>query len=127
MIEAVLDASALLAFLRNEPGADKVASVLTASCISTVNLSETLTKLVDRGKRLEEVAYQIGRLQVHVSPFDEELAQMAASLRPATREFGLSLGDRACLALALKRSLPALTTDKLWSKCDVGVKVVSIR
>ena len=127
MIEAVLDASALIAFLCNEPGAEKVAAVLSRSCISAVNLGETLSKLVEYGKPLDTVAYQVERLQIPAIPFDEEQAKIIASLWKPTRVAGLSLGDRACLALGLKRQLPVLTADREWSKVNVGVKLEMIR
>ena len=127
MTEVVLDASALIAFLRNEPGAATVKAVLGKACISSVNLSETIAKLIDYGKPLEQVSHQIGRLQIPVVPFDAELAHIAASLRPSTRPKGLSLGDRACLALALKSGLPAYTTEGEWKKCKHGVQIVKIR
>lgn len=127
MVEAVLDASALIAFLREEPGADKVAAVLTRSCISAVNLAETYGKMVEHGKRLEDVAYQIERLRIPVVPFDAEQAQIAASFWKPTRSVGMSLGDRACLALALKTAAPAFTTEGEWLKGDLGVRVVKIR
>jgi ribonuclease VapC len=125
--EAVLDASALIAFLRNEPGADQVAAVLTRSCISAVNLAETYSKMVQYGKPLDAVAYQVERLRIAVIPFDEGQATLVASLWKATQPSGLSLGDRACLSLALKTSLPALTTEREWEKCKSGVEVVKIR
>jgi PIN domain nuclease of toxin-antitoxin system len=125
--EAVLDASALIAFLRNEPGAAKVAEVLDRSCISAVNLAETCSKMIEFGKELEAVAFQIERLQIPVVPFDGEQAKIAASLWRRTRAVGMSLGDRACLALALKTSLPAFTTEGEWLKCSLGAKVVKIR
>jgi PIN domain nuclease of toxin-antitoxin system len=124
---AVLDASALLALLRQEPGHQKVAAVLSQSCISAVNLAEVLGKMVEYGKPLEEAAYQVERLRILVIAFDAEQAQIAASMLGKTRKVGLSLGDRACLALAIKTSLPAFTTDRAWEKCAVGVKVVKIR
>jgi ribonuclease VapC len=127
LAEAVLDASALIAFLRNERGAEKVAEVLTRSCISAVNLAETLGKLVEYGKPLEEVAFQVERLRIPVVPFDAEQARIAASLWKQTRAIGMSLGDRACLALARKTSLPAFSTEGDWLKCDLGVKVIKIR
>ncbi len=127
MTEAVLDASALLAFLRNEPGADKVAAVLSRSCISTVNLAETISKMVKYGKPLDAVAYQIERLRISVIPFDTEQAKLVASLWKATRAAGVSLGDRACLSLALKTSLPALTTERDWGKCGLAIEIVKIR
>ncbi len=127
MTEAVLDASALVAFLRNEPGAEKVAAVLTRSCISGVNLAETYGKMVEYGKALEEVAYQVERLQIPVIPFDGEQARIAASLWKATRVAGLSLGDRACLALAMNLARPAFTTEGQWDKCRLGIEIVKIR
>jgi PIN domain nuclease of toxin-antitoxin system len=110
--EAVLDASALIAFLRKEPGAEKVEAVLTRCCISGVNLAETLGKMVEYGNPLEAVADQVERLRIPTIPFDAEQARLAASLWKATRMVGMSLGDRACLALAMQTSLPALTTER---------------
>jgi len=125
--EAVLDASALIAFLRNEPGAEKVAEVLGRSCISAVNLAECMGKMVEYGKPLEDVAYQIDRLQIPVIPFDGAHAKIVASLLKPTRKAGLSLGDRACLALAMNLAIPAFTTDSDWGKCKLEVKIVKIR
>ena len=127
MAEAVLDASALIAFLRKERGGEKVAEVLTRSCISAVNHAETLSKLVEYGKAVDEVAYQIERLQIPIIPFDAGQARIVGSLWKATRPVGLSLGDRACLALALSRNAPAWTTERKWETVDVGVQVIQIR
>ena len=127
MADAVLDASALIAFLRNERGTEKVAKVLTHSCISAVNLAEALGKLVEHGKPLEDVAFQVERLRIPVVPFDGEQASIAASLWKQTRAVGMSLGDRACVALARQCSLPALTTEADWLKCELGIKIVKIR
>jgi PIN domain nuclease of toxin-antitoxin system len=125
--EAVLDASALLAFLRNEPGAARVGPMLGGSRLSTVNLAEVLGKLASYGKPAEAAAYQIERLHIQLVPFDAEQAKLAASLWPATRAAGLSLGDRACLALGLKTGLPVVTADRQWDRCGVGVTVIQIR
>jgi ribonuclease VapC len=125
--EAVLDASALLAFLRDEPGADKVAAILTRSCISAVNLAETISKMVERGKPLEEAGYQIDRLRIPVISFDAVQAKIVASLWKTTRVAGLSLGDRACLSLAMQTALPALTTERDWGKCGLELEIVKIR
>jgi ribonuclease VapC len=99
--ETVLDASALICALRNEPGAGRVRAALPTACISAVNLSETYAKMAQYGKRLEDIAFLIGRLGLHVVPFDAEQARMAATLLEQPQKLGLSLGDRACLALAL--------------------------
>jgi ribonuclease VapC len=125
--EAVLDASALLAFLQNEPGADKVEAVLTRSCISAVNLAETLSKLVEHGKPLDALSYQLERLRLPVIPFDAAEAKIVASLWHPTRAAGLSPGDRACLALGLRLALPVLTTERAWTKLKLGVDVRVIR
>ncbi len=126
MTEAVLDASALVAFLRDEPGADRVATVLRTVCIGAVNLAEALDVLA-RGKPLDAVVEQIDRLRIPVVPFDSELARITASIVGPTRSWGLSLGDRACLALALSRSLPAFTTDRTWSQCELPLTIVQLR
>ncbi|HKM54989.1 MAG TPA: type II toxin-antitoxin system VapC family toxin [Isosphaeraceae bacterium] len=102
MAEAVLNTSALLTFLRNEPGADKVAAVLTRACISAVNLAEAIGKMAEHGKPLDQVAYQIERLRIEVIPFDDAQAKIVASLWKAAQDAGVSFGDRACLALALQ-------------------------
>ena len=127
MAEAVLDASALVAFLRDEPGAAKVAAVLTRSCISAVNLCETISKMVQHGKPLDDVSYQIERLRIEVVSFDAGMARMTASLWKVTRPLGLSLGDRACLVLGLKTGCPVVTADAAWAKVETGVKIVMIR
>src|SRR5262249_36494116 len=83
-------------------------------------------KMVAYGKPLDDVVYQIDRLRVDVIPFDAEQAKMAASLWRTTRAAGLSLGDRACLALGLKLGLPVVTAERNWEQCDVGVRVIRI-
>jgi ribonuclease VapC len=123
----VLDASALLALLLHERGADAVAPHLPRAVLSTVNYSETLTKLIDRGKPLGESVAGLARLRLEVVPFDAEQAATAASLRPVTKALGLSLGDRACLALGLIRQSPVLTADREWVALDIGVRVECVR
>jgi ribonuclease VapC len=127
MIDTVLDTSALIAFLRKESGADRVAAILSHACISAVNLTEIITKMIDCGKPLEEISHQIGLLQIPVVAFDSELAHIAASLRKSSTQPGLSLGDLACLALAVKMELPVMTTEKEWKQCKVGIEVITIR
>jgi PIN domain nuclease of toxin-antitoxin system len=123
----VLDASALLALLRKEKGATVVERHLDGAVLSAVNYSEVLKKTVEAGGKIEEAAARIEDLQLKIIPFGERQAATAAGLFPKTRNKGLSLADRACLALALELSLPALTTEERWEKCDTGVKVVRIR
>ena len=127
MSAVALDASALLAFLFDEPGAGAVAPLLSRAALSSVNYCETLTRLVARGKPLADSVSALARLRLEVVPFDSELAAVTASLREPTKHLGLSLGDRVCLALALVRGLPALTADQLWTRLDIGVRVNCIR
>jgi ribonuclease VapC len=123
--ETVLDASAVLAFLQEEPGQEVVAEVLAAgrAIICAVNLSEVAAKLVDGGMAPALAEEALRALDLHVRPFGEPLALECAWLREPTRAAGLSLGDRACLALGKSLSFPVLTTDRIWSDVAVGVTV----
>lgn len=127
MSSVVLDASALIAFLRDEPGSDIVGPAMPHALISAVNLSEVLTKAAETSVAFESAKIALQGLRPHVVPFDEEQAVTAAGLRPLTRPLGLSLGDRCCLALGLVKELPILTTDRQWSKLPSGVQVRVIR
>ena len=123
----VLDASAVLAVLNGEPGGDKVSGRMSGGLMSTVNAVEVGTRLVDAGMTPDIANEAIDLLGMMIVDFDGELAAMATALRPATRKAGLSLADRACLALAAREGLLALTADQLWSSVDVGVEVEMIR
>jgi ribonuclease VapC len=122
----VFDSSAVLALLRNEPGADIVAGALTQSCMSTVNFAEVITKLVEWEATAQQFAMAEG-LPIEKVPFDEQQALAAGHLRRSTRAAGLSLGDRACLALGLVRGAPVMTTDRAWAGLKVGVVVEVVR
>lgn len=127
---AILDASALLALLNREPGGERVAeALLTGALMSAVNLSEVVAKLADIGMSEGEVREAIEPLGVEVVPFDEAAAVATGLLRGESRRAGLSLGDRACLALGRERTLPVLTADTAWSTLDLGpeVKVEQLR
>ncbi len=95
--------------------------------MSAVNVAEVVSKLADTGMNVAEVRSLVDTLGLEVAPFDEELAHATGMLRPSTRRKGLSLGDRACLALARHLALPALTADRSWAELDVGVEVTLIR
>lgn len=118
MSDVVLDSSAILALLINEPGSDVVEAALPRALLSTVNLAEVVAKLCERGVPAEEATSMIDEIGVVIVEFDAEQATRAGALRPSTRRAGLSLGDRACLALAHLRNLPVLTADTAWARLD---------
>lgn len=126
MNETVLDATAVLALLNDERGADRVASLLQTAVISTVNLAEVVSKLAEAGMPEPIIRTVINELGLKTVPFDETLAFLAGLLRPATNEYGLSLGDRACLALGQHLRKPVLTADRMWRslKLDVAVRLI---
>ncbi len=127
MHDVVLDASAVLAQLRSEPGADRVSAQLSASYLSTVNLAEVVQKLVSDGASDEGIGEVLAQLPCEIVVLDEAMAVRAGLLRRATRAQGLSIGDRACLALAERLRLPAFTADRAWAELDLGIEVVLIR
>jgi PIN domain nuclease of toxin-antitoxin system len=126
--DAVLDASALLALLNGEPGQEVVAQALGGGAVvGAVNFSEVVASLVGAGMPAEAVREALDGLELDVVAFDLTQAYATGLLRSATRDLGLSLGDRACLALAALRQLPALTADRAWASLDVGVAIRVIR
>lgn len=127
MAECVLDASAVLAVLRGEPGGEQVRDRLAQAVISAANYAEVVSKLIDYGAAGDLAIRAAGELGLFVAPLDEPTATRAGALREVTRPRGLSLGDRACLALAEMLALPVLTADHAWADLDLGVEVVLIR
>ena len=127
MSDIVLDASALMAVLREEPGAAAVEAVLDDAAISTVNLSEVQAKLVECGAVAEIAWSWLGGLDLDVIDFDATQARVAGNLRALTRTHGLSFGDRACLALAQILRAPAMTADRAWSGLEVGIEIRTVR
>jgi PIN domain nuclease of toxin-antitoxin system len=122
-----LDASAVLAFLFQERGGEIVAGVIAGSCLSTVNLSEVLGRFAKDGHDAHVVGLRLAAAGLEMVPFLAEDAALAASLRPQTDPLGLSLGGRACLALALARGVPVLTADRQWGALDLGIEIRLIR
>ena len=126
--EYVLDASALLAWLNEESGGEKVEPILGVSAISTVNLSETIQKSLSRGVDTDGLVEDLAALGLRSTSFTTEDAKMAASLWSRTRQFGLSLADRCCLATAKRFGVPALTADADWQHIvDGGLRIQLIR
>ena len=125
--EVVLDASALLALLNGEPGAEVVDEHMDGAVISSVNLSEVVAKLGDGGMPTESVRSALAELKLQIHAFDTAQAFAAGELRVKTRHLGLSLGDRACLALARQLARPVLTADGAWKKLRIGIEVRPIR
>lgn len=120
MSKYVLDASAVLALLNQEPGKDQVENVLNEAVISSVNTSEVLTKLIDAGMSIDEAKEVFDLLSIPVIDFDKILAEKAASLRDATKKKGLSLGDRCCLALGLHLGIEVVTAEREWTNLKLG-------
>jgi len=125
----VLDASTVLALLFEEPGAEIVRAQLRTGVIGAANLAEVLAKLSDHGLPAVEAVRAVAILGLEVAPMTEGQAQRSAELRPVTRSAGLSLGDRACLALAAELGAPAVTADRGWGAVagPAGVRVQVIR
>ena len=126
----VLDASAILALLYDEPGHPVVRNALVIGAIAcSVNLAEVGTILLRRGDSIERMESVILGLPLEVHGADLDLALDAARMYPSTKGFGLSLGDRLCLALAARESRPVLTTDRVWADAGkhIGVDVRLIR
>lgn len=124
---AILDASALLAVLSDEPGGERVVPLLDGAIVSSVNWSEVLGRFVDLGLETADREAQIESLGVSLVPFTTRQAEVAAGLLPLTRKAGLSLGDRACLAVALDLGGNPVTADRAWGRIDVGLEVTLIR
>ena len=124
---SVLDASALLAFLHGEPGGEVVEELLGTSAISSVNWSEVIQKALEKKTEVEGLREELESLGLEIVPFTAPLAEKTAHLREGTRSLGLSLGDRACLALAEDLGRPAVTTDKIWGDLTLPVEVRVVR
>jgi ribonuclease VapC len=125
--KVILDTSAFLAFANRESGADKVRPVLKESVVSAVNAAEILQKLVMKNMTLSRAEEYLKRFVNDIPPFDLEHAALTATMHSQTREFGLSLGDRACLALGMQLGLPIMTADQVWLKLGLGISIELIR
>ncbi len=124
---AVLDSSAILAVVFNEPGDLVVLPLLKGGLLSTVNSTEVHTRLVLRGIDADFAWRRVMAFGCEISFFDDVQARLAGELAPQTRPYGLSLGDRACLALAIQRKATVYTTDAAWKNLNLGIEIQVIR
>jgi PIN domain nuclease of toxin-antitoxin system len=126
-VTTVLDASALLAVLHGEKGGDVVEELLDGAVMSAVNWSEVLQKAASRGVATDGLGEDMAALGMLIIDFDREAAEATARLWPLVRAAGLSMADRACLALAGAIGVAAVTADTTWADIDIGVPVRVIR
>lgn len=124
---AVLDASAVLALVQKEPGGAQVVGYLQGGCMSAANYAEILHALARAGIEIETARNLVAALRIEVVPLTADIAAAAATLGTVGSRYGLSLGDRACLATAAELGVPAVTADRVWSDLDLGVDVVCVR
>lgn len=129
MTPQILDTSALLAYLWEEPGEARVADLLTTErCfLGATNLAELISKVIERGLPENNVPTIVNSLNVEIVPLTQVHAELSGILRQSTRHLGLSLGDRACLALAKTLGGVAITADRPWLALDIGINVECIR
>lgn len=126
-MSTVLDASALLAYLQREPGAESVKAVLGGAVMSTVNWTEVVQKAAGSQGEAGELRIALESLGLILEPFSASQAGIAGSLREPTMKLGLSLGDRACLALAIEKGETLLTADRVWQRLSLGIGIEVIR
>ncbi len=126
-MSVILDASAMLALLQDEPGADTVLPLAQGSRLLSVNFCEVLQRILAKGGTAALADKALDRLEIAVVPFDQPLARIAADLREPTRFMGASLADRACLALGVATGLPILSGDREWAKLELGIDIRMIR
>ena len=127
MTAVVLDTSALIASILDEPGGEALLDEKVEWILSSVSLAEAVGVLMRKGYTRHDARQTIDAFDLRIVDFDRALAEDAGSLTTQTRPFGLSLGDRACLALAAREKAPALTADHAWHGLDVGVDIQFIR
>ena len=127
MSAIVFDSSVVIAILKQESGFSTAESSLSEALISTVNLSEVATYLARNGVPSDTIQEVLASFPIQVVPFEESLAIQTGCLYSSCKHLGLSLGDRACLALAISRKLPVLTADRVWSKLDLGIPIQVLR
>ena len=123
----VLDASALLAYLQDEPGSEVIDRVLAESVMSSVNWAEVIQKSIAAEVNVDGMLDELQALGMKVEPFTVENAELSGRLWKQTRQAGLSLGDRACLSLGLYLKVSVLTSDRIWASLDLPLDIQIIR
>jgi ribonuclease VapC len=127
MSSIVFDSSVLIAILRQEPGYEQGEALFSKALVSTVNLAEVSTYLARNGASLETIKKILEQFPCQIIDFSHELVAMTGFLYQQAKQFGLSLGDRACLALAMSKNIPVLTADTIWTKLSLSIDVKTIR
>ena len=123
----VLDASALLAYLRDEPGADRVDGLLVDARMASVNWAEVVQKSLSAGVNVDGMLEDLQALGMRIEPFLPVNGERAGRLRPLKRQQGLSLGDRACLSLGLRLGLTVVTCDQAWAQLPIELEIQLLR
>ncbi len=123
----ILDSSAILAMMLGEPGGESLVPMIKGSGMCTVNMSEVVAKLCEQGENVEFAREQITSLSIFFFDFDQELAILAGMLRPYSKHLGLSLGDRACLALGMREKAVVVTADRAWQELELDLEIELIR
>ena len=126
-LSVVFDSSALLALSFGEVGAERAARGLKGGMMSAVNVAEVISRYVDQGASEEEARTSLQAFGLEIRPFDETQAMAAGLMRTTTQKLGLSLGDRACLALAVQEGATVFTADRTWTALDLEIEVELIR
>ena len=126
-MSVVLDSSAILAILWNEPGNELILERIDGAIISAVNHAEVLTKIADRSSDGKRAIIRLASLAVEVVGFDEAQSEAVGALRAETKHLGLSLGDRACISLGMKKGWPVLTADRAWAELSLSIDVQLMR
>ena len=122
----VLDSSALIALIKKEKGAEIVEANIKGAVMSAVNYAEVVSVMV-RTLPIEIVSQSLSKLIAEIEPFDKDMAVQSGMLAQQTQKYGLYLGDRACIALALEKGMCILTADKIWGKLDLNIEIKHIR
>jgi ribonuclease VapC len=123
----ILDASAMLALIFGERGAENVIAHAQGSQILAINFSEVIARVIAVDGNPERAEVSANRLEINIAPFDRKLAKLTAEILKQTSHIGASLADRACLSFAKETGFPVLTADKDWSKLDLGIDIQQIR